>query len=109
MNKSLKINETRKEVYSRDDYTCQHPDCDVMGWDNLQLAHSIRQGQEVFIQAFWLQEFDECISKKRATEILNSPENLTTACSKHNSYFDCTFRPEDVKRILRRIHENKNT
>ena len=105
--KSDEIEQTRLEVYERDLYTCRHFECNVMGYDNLQLAHRIAQtkANKNFVVTFWASEYGEFITLKQAEAILNHPINLMSSCADHNSHFNLGFSTKMVCDILRQIYE----
>lgn len=106
--KSDKIEQVRLEVYERDNYQCQYPDCEVRGHDNLQMAHRIQRtkGNKNFVVNFWASEYREFITLKQAEDILNHPINLMSSCADHNSSFNCGFSIKIAYDILRQIEED---
>lgn len=108
MNKDIEINETRKQVYARDNYTCQHPECDVSGWENLELAHCISKGKsnQRYIQNLMAAYYDKYVSLKEVREMLNHPLNLKTSCRKHNSYFNIGFNRMKAVNLLKEIKKD---
>lgn len=100
----LTIHDMRMEVYERDKFQCQYPGCQVKGFDNLQLAHKLARTKNVnYVIQFWYREYEELLTKKEASAILNHKLNLITSCAKHNQLFLIDGNRLESDRLLRRI------
>lgn len=101
--KDIEIMDIRLEIYNRDNYTCQYPDCNIKGFDNLQLAHRIGQGHNLSIENYfrWFKEIN--LTKKFIEIILNHKFNLVSSCAKHNDYFNIGFKNEATIKLLNKI------
>lgn len=84
--KSFDIEETRRFVYERDDWRCQHPGCFR---PPTELAHGISKGLmgQRSIQTGFRELYNIDLTKKQAEEVVNYPENMTASCPEHNDYF----------------------
>lgn len=101
--KDLDIRDTRLFVYNRDEYKCQHPNCEIRGFENLELAHRIGQGHKNGIKKIILQIYGKHITKKELDKIIHHPLNFATSCKKHNSFFNIGFNEMNTYYLLDKI------
>ena len=109
------IDDSKLYIFTRDWFKCQHPDCNIRGIGNLEVAHRIAKGEKSaknnvnrdYVIRFWYQNFNEMITKKYACDvILNHPLNMVTSCREHNDYFNIAGRPQEMDELLRKIYED---
>ena len=99
----------RFEIYERDGYKCQWEGCDKIGFNNIELAHQIHQGKqsENYVKNYVLKNYNIDLKKKQLKEIINNKLNIKTSCKKHNSYFNCLFKPNLANKIIDDIIERE--
>jgi hypothetical protein len=106
--KNLDIMDVRLHIYERDGYKCCHPECGVMDFYSLQMAHRIAKTNfnRFYIRSMIRLHFNVDVRKKTIEKILHHPLNLVTSCSKHNDYFNIGFKRNEAEELIKLIYLN---
>ena len=97
--KQYTIEQTKRRIFSDAGWRCQYPGCCE---PCTELAHRIGQGDRnvMHVKRMLRERGHDKHVTQQAQAIIHHDLNLAASCRKHNSYFDISNRPEDVKELV---------